>query len=65
MKMRPSRVLRKLRAGTVGAPDDVNELVDMGYRFINIGSDVVCLSEYCKTIMNRFQQVLAERKKKT
>ncbi len=37
-------------AGTVGSPDNYNELVDMGYNFINLGADVVALSNYCKDI---------------
>ena len=32
-------------AGTVGGPDHLDELIDMGYRFINIGADVIVLSE--------------------
>ena len=38
-------------AGTVGNPANVQELVDMGYRFINIGADVLGLSQYCKDML--------------
>ncbi len=38
-------------AGTVGSPANLGELVAMGYRFVNIGADVVGLSNYCRSIM--------------
>jgi hypothetical protein len=28
----------------------------MGYKFINIGSDVVGLNQYCNTLMDKFNQ---------
>jgi len=40
-------------AGTVGGPDNVDELVEMGYQFINIGADVVALMAYCKDLLQR------------
>ena len=51
-------------AGTVGTPDNFNEIIDMGYRFINIGADVHALNKYCKTLLNKFQQSVAKRSKK-
>ncbi len=36
-------------AGTVGCVENFRELADMGYQFINIGSDVVALQEYFGT----------------
>ncbi len=33
-------------AGTVGSPDTLQGLIDMGYRFINLGADVLTLGEY-------------------
>jgi 4-hydroxy-2-oxoheptanedioate aldolase len=39
-------------AGTVGAPGNLDELVDLGYRFVNLGADVVGLSRYCDSIMD-------------
>lgn len=33
-------------AGTVGTAENAAELAEMGYQFINIGSDVTALSEY-------------------
>lgn len=38
-------------AGTVGSISNYNELVEMGYRFISIGADVVALSDYFKRII--------------
>jgi len=33
-------------AGTVAAPDRVREIIDLGYRLINVGADVLGLSDY-------------------
>ncbi|NLJ41911.1 MAG: aldolase [Clostridiales bacterium] len=33
-------------AGTVAIPEDISQLVDMGYRFISMGSDVMGLNGY-------------------
>ena len=38
-------------AGTVGSPANLGDLVAMGYRFVNLGADVVGLSNYCRSIM--------------
>ena len=35
-------------AGTVGSPDNFDELVAMGYTFINVGADVLALCNYFK-----------------
>ena len=43
-------------AGTPGTPDNMDELIDMGYRFISIGADVVGLSEYCKNLVTEFKK---------
>ncbi len=43
-------------AGTVGSVHNLEELVDMGYKFISIGADVVGHSNYCKEIMESFSQ---------
>ena len=44
-------------AGTVGSPDDIQNLVDMGYRFISSGADVVALWSYFKPIMTAFRGI--------
>jgi len=38
-------------AGTVGGPGNYKELQAMGYRFINLGADVVGLSSYYKGVL--------------
>lgn len=45
-------------AATTGSTENFDELVDMGYRFINVGADVIGLSNYC----NDIQQKLAKTK---
>lgn len=42
-------------AGTVGSPDTLDELIDMGYRFINIGADVLALNGYCRRLIDIFE----------
>lgn len=44
-------------AGTVGAPENLAELVGMGYRFINLGADVVGLSQYCKGLAAEYEKL--------
>lgn len=43
-------------AATAGSIDKLPELVDMGYRFINIGADVIGLSGYFKSLLQTFNQ---------
>ncbi len=42
-------------AGTVGGPANIAELVDLGYRFISIGADVVGLSQYFSGLMAAYR----------
>jgi 4-hydroxy-2-oxoheptanedioate aldolase len=42
-------------AGTVGFPDNYRELVDAGFRFINLGADVVGLGRYFAKIMEEIR----------
>ncbi len=51
-------------AGTVGNPAGMNELIDMGYQFINIGADVGALRNYCTTLLDQWGQGLRKRKTK-
>ena len=44
-------------AGTVSSLDGINELVDMGYRFINCGADVIGLGQYFSSITAAFGKV--------
>lgn len=43
-------------AGTVGGPGNLQELVDLGYQFINIGADVVGLKNYCNDLISAFSK---------
>jgi len=43
-------------AGTPGSPENLDELIAMGYRFIPMGADVLGLSNYCKSIAAEFQK---------
>jgi len=45
-------------AGTTGSRETLDELVDMGYRFINVGADVVGLGAYCTDLVRQFQRCL-------
>lgn len=47
-------------AGTVGGPGNLAQLVDMGYRFISIGADVVGLSKYFTDIASEFGNKLSK-----
>lgn len=38
-------------AGTVGNPGNLKDLIAMGYRFINLGADVIALGDYCRNLM--------------
>ncbi len=46
-------------AGTVGNPGNLAQLVDMGYRFVNIGADVVGLIDYFKGLVRDFNAIAA------
>ncbi len=43
-------------AGTVANPENIEELVQMGYRFLSVGADVVGLSTYFKSIAEIFKR---------
>jgi len=40
-------------AGAVGAPSMRQQLIDMGYTFLNMGADVIGLSNYCREIAQK------------
>lgn len=44
-------------AGTTGDLSNLRELIDMGFRFINIGADVLALNEYCSRIAKGFRDI--------
>jgi len=41
-------------AGTVGNPNNMKELIALGYQFINLGADVVALGNDCRSIVESF-----------
>jgi len=47
-------------AGTIGSPDNVQELVDLGYQFISLGADVVGLANYFKDVVSAFENITAK-----
>ena len=48
-------------AGTVGSPANAKELVEMGYQFINLGSDVGALSSFFRGLSEFAQSVPANK----
>jgi 4-hydroxy-2-oxoheptanedioate aldolase len=44
-------------AATVGSLDNLRDLIDMGYNFINIGSDVTGLIGYCRDLEKGFRSI--------
>jgi 4-hydroxy-2-oxoheptanedioate aldolase len=50
-------------AATSGSIDSLEEFIELGYQFINIGADVVGLKNYCKGLVSRFQQASIYEKK--
>lgn len=43
-------------AGTVGSPATAPGLIEMGYRFLNIGADVVSVLQSCNALIGEFQE---------
>jgi len=41
-------------AGTVASPGNLDALIALGYRFLNLGADVLALTQYCRTMMAEF-----------
>ncbi|OGV35432.1 MAG: hypothetical protein A2020_06785 [Lentisphaerae bacterium GWF2_45_14] len=50
-------------AGTVGSLSNVNELMGMGYSFINIGADVIFLAEGYKKIISTLHAMPSPKNK--
>ena len=44
-------------AATVGSPANIGKLIDMGYRFISMGADVVALAAYFQQMVAEFERV--------
>jgi len=47
-------------AGTTGSPANLQELVDMGYRFVSVGADVVGLANYFRQLVADFNRIKAK-----
>jgi 4-hydroxy-2-oxoheptanedioate aldolase len=43
-------------AGTVATPANARQLVEMGYRFVALGADVLGMSQYCKDMLAAFAE---------
>ena len=43
-------------AGAVGSLESIQELIDMGYQFINVGADVLALTHYAHDLVAQCQQ---------
>jgi 4-hydroxy-2-oxoheptanedioate aldolase len=41
-------------AGTVGSPANIDALIELGYRFIAMGADVLGINDYCSRIMQEY-----------
>ncbi|MCC6581041.1 MAG: aldolase [Phycisphaeraceae bacterium] len=44
-------------AGTVAGVDDIERYVEMGYQYLNVGADVICLTNQLRHITDAFAQV--------
>jgi 4-hydroxy-2-oxoheptanedioate aldolase len=42
-------------AATVGTLDNLEELLDMGFQYVNLGSDVTSLGKVCRNTMSQFE----------
>ena len=52
-------------AGTVASLENMEDIVKQGFRFINIGADVLAISEYCRNIVATFQNSSAAKTSST
>jgi 4-hydroxy-2-oxoheptanedioate aldolase len=47
-------------AGTVGSPDNLAELLALGYRFVVLGADVSAISQQCRTLVESARAIAAQ-----
>ena len=47
-------------AATTCNVDDLDEIIDMGYKFISTGADVIGLKVYCNSLVSRFDKLKVE-----
>jgi len=59
-RRRVAEVCRKngKMAGTVAMPSNAKQLVDLGYRFLGLGADVLGMSQYCQEMMAAFAEAI-------
>jgi len=43
-------------AGTTGSINNMNDLIKLGYKFINVGADVIGIGTYCKQLIAGFSK---------
>ena len=43
-------------AGTPASLENMDELIEMGYRFLAIGADVIAVGQYCKRLLDGFNE---------
>jgi 4-hydroxy-2-oxoheptanedioate aldolase len=48
-------------AATSGGIDSLDSFLEMGYKFVNVGADVVGLSSYCNNLIDRFGKSVAQQ----
>jgi len=49
-------------AATSGSIESLDEFIGLGYKFVNVGADVVGLKNYCKGLVNRFEESVINQK---
>lgn len=47
-------------AATSGSINSLDEFLDMGYKFVNVGADVVGLGQYCDKLLQQFNSSTAQ-----
>lgn len=52
-------------AATTGGIDHLGEFIDMGYKFINVGADVIGLTSYCNSLVSEFNLTKGKLKSET
>ncbi len=55
---RVAKVARKYGkyAATTGSIDNLDNFINMGYQFINVGADVIGLTKYCRDLIEEFKE---------
>ena len=47
-------------AGTTGTINNIDELIELGYKFITIGADVIGVGAYCRQLIAGFSKKIQE-----